>query len=677
MARYLEISNVNCEALPEALSRCWNLQALHVLNCSRLAVVPESIGKLKKLRTLELNGVSSIKSLPQSIGECDNLRRLYLESCHGIEDIPNSLGKLENLRILSIVGCYCLQKLPPSDSFGKLLNLQTITFKCCFSLRNLPQCMTSLSHLEMVDLGYCYELVELPEGIGNLRNLKVLNLEKCKKLRGLPAGCGQLTRLQQLSLFVIGDSAKHARISELGNLDKLDGELQIKNIRYVKDPGDTDKICLKKKNGIRKLSLDWYSRWEDQPNDMEEELSLNMEKELHLLDNLEPPSKIEKLRIRGYRGSQLPRWMAKQSDSCGPADDTHIVMQRNPSEFSHLTELVLDNLPNLEHLGELVELPLIKILKLKRLPKLGELLTTTTGEEAQCCFHHVSTLVIIDCPKLVVKSYFPPSLQSLRLEGNNGQLVSSGCFFRPRHHDATHAHGDESSSSSYFADETGTHLERLELRRLTGSSSGWEVLQHLTGLHTLEIDTCIDLTHLPESIHCPTTLCRLVIRRCGNLRVLPDWLVELKSLQSLNIDSCDALQQLPEQIGELCSLQHLTISSLTSLTCLPESMQRLTSLRTLNLFQCNALTQLPEWLGELSVLQKLWLQDCRGLTSLPQSIQRLTALEDLFISYNPDLVRRCTEGLGEDWHLVSHIQNLRLQAVAEDKRKIWYDYNVT
>nr|AAN23093.1 putative rp3 protein [Zea mays] len=607
-----------------------------------------SVNCVQKLRTLELNGVSSIKSLPQSIGDCDNLRRLYLEGCHGIEDIPNSLGKLENLRILNIVHCISLQKLPPSDSFGKLLNLQTMAFKLCYDLRNLPQCMTSLIHLESVDLGHCPKLVELPEGIGNLRNLKVLNLKKCKKLRGLPAGCGQLTRLQQLSLFVIGDNTKHARISELENLDKLDGELQIKNIRYVKDPSDADKVRLKKKIGIRKLLLDCYSRLEVQPDDVEEELSLN--KEFHLLDSLEPPSKIEKLRIRGYRGSQMPRWMTKQSDCCCPADDTHIVMQRNPSEFSHLIELVLDNLPNLEHLGELVELPLIKILKLKILPKLGELLTTTTGEEGvevQCCFHHVSTLVIIDCPKLVVKPYFPPSLQRLTLEGNNMQLVSSGCFFHPRHHHASHAHGDESSSSSYFADETGTHLERLELRRLTGSSSGWEVLQHLTGLHTLEIYMCTDLTHLPESIHCPTTLCKLMIIRCDNLRVLPDWLVELKSLQSLNIDSCDALQ-------------HLTISSLTSLTCLPESMQHLTSLRTLNLCRCNELTHLPEWLGELSVLQKLWLQDCRGLTSLPQSIQRLTALEELYISGNPNLLRRCRHGVGEDWHLVSHIQTIRL-----------------
>jgi hypothetical protein len=160
------------------------------------------------------------------------------------------------------------------------------------------------------------------------------------------------TRIEtKFSLFVIRDNTKHTRISELENLDKLDGELQIKNIRYVKDPSDIDKVRLKKKIGIQKLSLDWYSRLEVQP------AWYSSSFELHLLDSLEPPSKIEKLRIRGYRGSQLPYCMAKKSDSCGLADDTHIVMQRNPSEFSHLTELVLDNLPNIVMQRNPSELP--------------------------------------------------------------------------------------------------------------------------------------------------------------------------------------------------------------------------------------------------------------------------------------------------------------------------------
>jgi Leucine-rich repeat (LRR) protein len=61
---YLEISNVNCEVLPEALSDCWNLQAIHVIKCTRLTVLPESIGKLKKLRTLELNDPLAVENLP-------------------------------------------------------------------------------------------------------------------------------------------------------------------------------------------------------------------------------------------------------------------------------------------------------------------------------------------------------------------------------------------------------------------------------------------------------------------------------------------------------------------------------------------------------------------------------------------------------------------------------------
>ena len=45
----------------------------------------------------------------------------------------------------------------------------------------------------------------------------------------------------------MGDKTEHARISELGNLDKLSGKLRIKNINYVKDPDDAEKVHLKKK----------------------------------------------------------------------------------------------------------------------------------------------------------------------------------------------------------------------------------------------------------------------------------------------------------------------------------------------------------------------------------------------------------------------------------------------
>lgn len=301
-----------------------------------------------------------------------------------------------------------------------------------------------------------------------------------------------------------------------------------------------------------------------------------------------------------------------------------------------------------------------------------------------CCFPHLVTLVISDCPKLNVKPYFPASLQSLTLEGSNEHQFSSLCFSHPRH--AGLAYGDEPSSSSCIVDVKHPHLTELKLGRLIGSLSGCDVLQHLAGLHVLEISKCRDISHLPESMKCLTCLRRLVIEYCGNLCVLPEWLGELQSLQVLHIRGlpvmsfippqaiqhltsledliireCNALQQLPEQLGKLCSLRTLGILYLPALTHLPESMRHLTSLQHLDLCRCKSLRHLPESLGELSALRSLYIQSCPGLASLPRSIQCLSALEVLLISYNPELLRRCREGVGEDWHLVSHVPKLRLR----------------
>ncbi|KAL6847280.1 hypothetical protein ACP4OV_023133 [Aristida adscensionis] len=670
---YLEISHVNCEELPEAISHCWNLQAIHIIRCMILATLPESIGKLKKLRTLELTDCWNLRSLPQSIGDCDSLQSLYLWNC-SLTDIPNSLGNIEKLRVLSIVSCYGLLELPSSESFGNLCNLQTVTLSYCLDIKHLPQWINLLDYLEDIDLAECCELVELPEGLGNLKRLRVLNLEECHSLRSLPAGVGQLTGLQKLGLFVVGDSTEHARISELGNLDKLNGKLQIKNINNVKDPDDARKAFLNKKNGLRELSLDWCSR--------------RREKDLDLLNSLEPPSEIEKLRISGYRGLQLPCWMMKQNYSCSLSDKhMHMLKQSRPPQFFRLTKLVLENFPSLEHLQGLLELPGIKILELRQMPILAELLSTKTGlenveeeVEVQFSFPRLSTLVISDCPKLMVKPYFPPSLRELTLQGSNELLLSSASFFQPHH-----AHVDESSSSSCIVDVKSPHLRQLKLGRMMGSSSGWEVLQHLTGLHELEISECRDLRELPGSMRGLTCLRRLEIKSCKDLCVLPEWLGELQSLksldieylpvlsnlpqsigcisslQSLRIDGINSLHQLPEQLGELCSLQSLDIVSAPALTSLPKGMERLTSLRSLELCRCVSLTQLPEWLGELSALRSIWIQVCPGITSLPRSIQRLTALEHLMINRCPELLRRCKEGVGEDWHLVSHIPDLDLR----------------
>ncbi|KAG0529195.1 hypothetical protein BDA96_05G077300 [Sorghum bicolor] len=575
---YLKICNVNCTEFPEAISSCWNLQALHIMQCKGFSMLPESIGKLKKLRTLELLMVTDIRSLPQSIGDCQDLRSLQIYYCNTLIEIPSSIGKIEKLNVLGIVNCVCLNNQLQNFTWEPR-NLDTVNLSGCHNLRDLPsafscrtlrtmdlsrtditllpQWVTLISTLECIKLEYCTKLVELPKDITNLRRLEVLYLNGCSKLRCMPSGFGQLTRLRWLGLFVVGCDGDAARISELENLDMISGWLRICNLKYLKDLGDAKKACLKKKHNIHSLTLNW-SRYET-----EEELVSDIEEDLSVLDSLEPPSGIEFLQVIGYLGPHLPCWMRKQSDSsCSGSIMTN---QTSSPKFLWLTELSLELLLNLKSLQGLVELPSLWALSLIGMPNLEELWITDgleIGDEqvgVKYCFPVLTNLHIERCPKLFVKPWLPPGLEILTFEESNEQLLSPGSLFS--------CQPTPPVSSSCSALVTVPMLKELRLHRVTGSAPVWEVLQHLTSLQLLHITRC-------------STLCKL-----------------------------------------------------------PEGIQHLTS------------------------LQQLALAECSALESLPQSIKRLTALKKLFVSGCRGLTERCEEGVGDDWHLISHIPDVMVDDI--------------
>ncbi|XP_066365816.1 disease resistance protein RGA2-like [Miscanthus floridulus] len=635
---YLEIHNVSFTTVPEAISRCWNLQSLHFVNCKGFVTLPESVGKLRKLRTLELCCITDLESLPQFIGDFYVLQSLQLYACTKLREIPSSLGRIENLCVLDIERCSSLQQLP-SDIIGEFKNLRTINFNGCTGLQDLPstlschtlrtlnlsgtkvtmlpQWVTSIDTLECIDLEGCEELRELPKGIANLKRLAVLNIRGCSKLCCLPSGLGQLTRLRKLGLFVVGCGADDARISELENLDMIGGRLVITNLKYLKNPSDAEKACLKRKTSIQSLVLNWSL------SDTEEELVSDMEHDWGVLNALEPPSQIEDLDIYGYRGPCLPGWMMKQNDS-SYCEGGIMLKQTTASHFLRLTWLTLERFPNLRHMRGFVELPSLKTLVLDEMPNLEELRTTSSGFEtgekelaAQYPFPVLSSLRIRGCPKLNGSPYFPPSLEHMALDRSNVQLLSTGRFS----HQLPSMHA------------LVPRLKSLELIEVTGSSSDWELLQHLTKLKELSIYSCNDLAQLPESMRNLTSLERLCISGCPAVGTLPDWLGELHSLRRLELSMGD-LKQFPEAIQHLTSLEHL------------------------NMLSGPALTVLPEWIGQLSALRSLSIQDSPALQYLPQSIQRLTALEELLINGCPSLAARYKLGAGPDWHLVSHIRSV-------------------
>ncbi|KAL6875678.1 hypothetical protein ACP4OV_013191 [Aristida adscensionis] len=519
----------------------------------------------------------------------------------------------------------------------------------------LPVWVTSIgSLLEHIDLTDCCELVELPRGIVNLKRLKVLHLVGCKKLCCMPPGLGQLTHLTTLDLFVVGCGEDAARISELENLNMISGNMKISNLEYVKDPSDAEKARLNQQSNIHSLKLDWSTIG------IEEGLVSNIEQELDVLRALEPPSEVKELVIRGYGGPYLPHWFGEESDSCYL--DGKLLKKTGTCNFLCLTELTLSTFQNLEHLRGLMVFPSLKSFWLDEMPNLEELWTRTSGfeigdeeSEAQYCFPMLSKLVIMQCPKLMVVPYLPPSLEELWLEESNEQLLSPGRSSCQRLPPPVNE-----SSSSCSAHLASPKLKKLKLENMTGSSSGWELLLHLNGLEQLEISQCADLTKLPESIQSLTSLAKLWVLNCPTLGGLPEWLGQLRSLRDLRVYGTPKVAGLPQLIEHLTSLAVLEIGRCENLKELPEVIQHLTFLQKLYLGKSDALTVLPEWIGQLSALQELRINNCSALESLPRSIRCLTALERLEIRWCPGLAERYREGVGSDRDLVSHIPKVKI-----------------
>ncbi|TVU50671.1 hypothetical protein EJB05_02050, partial [Eragrostis curvula] len=615
--RYLRISNLGGETLPSAISGIWSLKTL-VISGHDLVELPESIGKLQKLRTLDLSWCGKLKRLPDSIGDCPMVRSINLTCCRQLRELPHSIGRNKNLTVLRLGGT---------------------------SIEKLPTSITSLANLECLDLQLCYLLVELPEGIGNLKKLEVLNLNQSStRLESMPVGIGQLTRLKRLNLFVVGDCVQSASISELGNLNRISGELRIRGIARLMDLEHVHMARLKEMENLKNLSLEWGR------NDV-----VNAEMELVVFDGLEPPPGIEDLYISQYAGVKFAWWMLKQDGST----------VHGLPHFSCLTIMYLNDLPNLKQLQGLVELPCLKKLLLCKMPSLETISggpfpsllllhleklsslkevwmvteRTLASEEGVCSTNnnnnpnhlgqlqvgsHLSILRMERCPKLKVRPCLPSTLEELHLQGCNEQQMLL-------------AQGQESSSVLSFDHQK---LKELVLGDTTstatsGSGCGLEVLKYLPALEELVIGPFPALLQIPE------------------------WLGDLRNLHSLMITDCPGLSSLPQSLENLTSLRRLVLHECT-FQQLPQCLWELRSLHRLRLWQLPNLSSLPKSMCHLTSLEELIISDCKELTSLPNEMQGLTALHRLHIFGCPDLQRRCKRGTGEDWHLISHIPDVRV-----------------
>ncbi|KAG2481163.1 hypothetical protein PVAP13_J683246 [Panicum virgatum] len=630
--KYLEMSRLQCESLPETMSDIWSLQALH-LECSSLLELPKSIGKLQKLRTLNLSWCMKLKFLPDSIGDCNMLSSIYLCQYMELAALPNSIGRNKKLRVL---------KLDHTK------------------IKELPVVITKLRNLQCLSLHNCYRLVELPKGIGNLDKLQVLNLEYCVQLVELPKDINNLEKLH-LPLFVVGNGEKFAGISELANVGRNSEGLIIRGISHVLEKDDAHKACLKEKTNLQRLKLEWKMHQKGEVDTMLEEA---------VLDGLEPPAGIKELEICGYSGEKYAWWMHNQ------VVGTEV---KGQACFQFLRAMKLSDFQGLKHLQGLVELPCLEELELHKMPSL---------ESISCGpFPSLVKLLMDDLPRLEEVWLVAEGTMSDGEEGGNcsncaphsGQVRVGNCLT------CLNISNCLTLKIKTFL-PLSCHLKHWKFSdHLQNTGREWEVVQHMTAwelLKTFLIDNALGELRYPQELN---------ILNCCRLSSLPQAMGQLTSLQVLRIGMCDGLKQLPECLGELCSLRTLHVEWLPKIKSLPQSLQHqhLTSLEDLRIHACHALHELPEWLGDhgmeslasleklcisrlggigslpegikgFTALKKLEIIDCQGIKSLPEGIKCLTTLKKLVIKKCPDLARRYEEGKGKDWHPISHIPDVRI-----------------
>ncbi|KAK9016445.1 hypothetical protein V6N11_078944 [Hibiscus sabdariffa] len=590
--------------------------------------------KGKKLRTLLRSPNSRVGNMNDAtwdliISNCRCLRVLELDSLD-LNAVPDSIHKLKHLRYLGL-------------SWNK-------------NLKILPKSICKTQNLQVLKLDWCRGLEELPKKIEKLVNLTHLACKGCKGLTHMPRGIGKLTLLQTLSMFVVDKDGSHgdaaADLSELSGLNNLRGQLNIKNLGFVKDAKEKFKaVNLKGKQHLQSLFLEWSGDNEDEEKSLED---------------LQPHPNLKVLRVSGWRGdAKFPSWLSLLTnltdiDITGPSKFKHL-----PSfaRLPHLRELQIYELTELEYMDDngpsgeqgepesffpsLKSLALVRCSNMKswwKIPVDNDKDETVIGASTMA-FPCLSSLWIQDCPLTSMPLY--PSLNySLTLENTSSRPLKQTIqmnitqstsslplsklkFFRVKNIEEL-AMLDEYQQNL-------TSLEHLDIVSCYWLKSlpGW--LQQLAGLKSLTITDCkeLDLEGMQLQWDLLKNLSHLEIDNLPQLVSLPIWLQYLVQLKRLLLKNCSGLRSLFPVFQHLTSLESLSIINCTELELSADGIQIFqghTSLRSLYLNNIPKCPYLPEWLQHLVQLKTLEIEDCSGLKSLFPVFQHLTSLEEFRVS---------------------------------------------
>ncbi|KAF3773734.1 Disease resistance protein [Nymphaea thermarum] len=483
-------------------------------------------------RHLSLLGVDYAEAAMKynAFGTTNKVRTLLSASLRSVE-----FTNFKWLRVLSLKRCR-MDELPNTIEFLSLLKYLDLSWS---EVRRLPRSLGELCNLQTLDLSYS-KIEELPEEMGQLCNLRYLGVKDTEKLEFIAEGLGKLTNLRTLHKFLVCDDKGDTRgcnIRELENLNKLKGELLIEGLvgGRVK-VFDAEKAQLKEKHEQNGVELNFEVGEDDNVD--------TVSKERGLLEALEPPHGIERLVICDYDGDRPVWYLDTNYEELRTLELRHCpllatVMEIKSLEIKSLEKLQVNRCNGLKTLANI--------------PTLDSLEVTECGSLEQVGDDHMPALKKLYLSDLNTLKQLPsrlPSLEDLllyNLANWEGWPVETTFTSMPCLQELEFLNCPKMRTEGWIDELMGHDSQATQLQKLTvwdcpNARLGWTLLQHLSNLIELRLDTtALESTLLPSEVSTfLPTLKALYLKgtNTGDLKwgKVPDWVWDLSQLETLFLE---------------------------------------------------------------------------------------------------------------------------------------------
>ncbi|XP_024635256.1 putative disease resistance RPP13-like protein 1 isoform X2 [Medicago truncatula] len=513
----------------------------------------------------------------------------------------------------------------------------------------------------------CLRMLSLNGYFYKLSNLHHLDLERTH-IKMMPKDIGRLTHLQTLTKFVVVKEHGYD-IKELTELNQLQGKLCISGLENVIIPADALEAKLKDKKHLEELHIIYSD------NATREINNLIIEREMTVLEALEPNSNLNMLTIKHYRGTSFPNWLGgshlfnlESLDLVGCEFCSHLppfelfpylkklyisgchgieIINSSNDPFKFLEFLYFENMSNWKKWLCVECFPLLKQLSIRNCPKLQKGLPKNLPSLQQ--------LSIFDCQELEASIPEASNIDDLRLVRCKNILINN----LPSKLTRVTLTGTQLIVSSLekllF---NNAFLESLFVGDIDCAKLEWSCLDLpcYNSLRTLFIGGCWH-SSIPFSLHLFTNLKYLSLYDCPQLESFPREGLP-SSLISLEITKCPKLIASRGEWGlfQLNSLKSFKVSDdFENVESFPEENLLPPTLNYFQLGKCSKLRIINfKGLLHLESLKSLSIRHCPSLERLPEE-GLPNSLSTLEIRNCQLLEQKYQKEGGECWHTIRHI----------------------